>query len=315
MVLKNIALTGSSGMLGRHFIEIMVEKKISAQLTSRTSPKLLPNNVAWKFWDLVDWKTPDELDELFDNVDALIHAGAFVVTSQDPKKNQNLFDANVRACVNLSEWALVKDIPVVFISAATVYENPFKKQIVESDPLTTKESIGGFYGYSKLLAEKVFYYFMDKGLKLCILRPSSIYGYGISKKSLVSKWLYIAAQNKIIEISPPIDDTINLIHASDVSQAAMDALEQEAWGIYNIASQNVRIKEIAKTCIDIVGKGKINISLINTSREPSQKYNLSYCKANETFGFYPRFSFNDGLAKMWGELKKDYCHESSMSCM
>jgi len=300
MVLNNIAITGASGMLGRHLINMISKKNYCAQLSSRTMPEKIPDNCYWRFWDLKEWKTFDELDVLFPDVQCLIHAGAFVDYTD---KFQTLFDVNIRSCLNLAEWALERKLTVVHISSATVYENPFKSCIIETDPLTEIESLGRFYGYSKLLAEKVLLYFMNKGLKVCILRPSSIYGYGNDNSSLILKFLLLAAQDKVIRLYPPVTDRVNLIHANDVCSASLMALEKGALGIYNIAAQNVSVLDIAKTCIEVTGKGKIEIMSAINQRDSQVKFDLSYTKAKQNFEYIPLLSFNEGISILWKDLK------------
>ena len=148
MVLNKIGLTGASGMLGYHLIDAILKKNIKGLLTSRRTPSRLRDNLSWRYWDLCQWKTPAELDKLFPEVQVLIHAGALLPNQEIIPTNKETHDANILSCLALAEWAILKEIPIVFISGAVVYDDPYQKNIVEDSTLT-KGGFGGFYGYSK----------------------------------------------------------------------------------------------------------------------------------------------------------------------
>jgi nucleoside-diphosphate-sugar epimerase len=189
MVLRKIALTGASGMVGYHILELLISKGISCVATSRRQPILIQEGVSWFAWDLKEDKGIEELDLLFTNVDGILHVGATVPNSEEIVLEKDMFDANVRACLLLGQWAVKKNIPLVFLSGSTVYANQNKSGIKENDK-KTYNGFGGFYGFTKLLAEEIFQHLRKEGLKLTILRPSSIYGYGLHHfyaKHLVEK--------------------------------------------------------------------------------------------------------------------------------
>src|SRR5205085_5928207 len=106
--------------------------------------------------------------------------------------------------------------------------------IPEADPITTRP-VSGLYGLSKLLAEQLLDSLVGQGLKLCVLRPSSIYGAGMPETRMVASMLARARRNEEIRLTPPVQDRINLVHASDVAAAAVAALKAEAWEIFNVA--------------------------------------------------------------------------------
>ena len=307
MVLKKIGLTGASGMVGRHLINLMLKGNISGQLTSRRVPDQPIEPFSWQHWDLCQWKVPQELDQLFPDIQAIIHAGAWVPNERNLSTNKDAHDANVRSCLALAEWTTLKEIPLIFISGAIVYENPYQLNIKEASSYT-KGGFGGFYGYSKYLSEQTLEYFRGNGLKLGILRPSSIFGYGMSHEKMIAKFLLMAANDQTIELHPPFNEKINLIHADDVSRALLKMLEKEAWDVLNISAQSeVSVEEIAQTCVRIVDRGRVKLVDSSSSEKtlsPARiRYNLSCQKSREQLAFVPQLSFGQGLTKMWDEMK------------
>ena len=286
----NAGLTGSTGMIGRHMKALLNRHGIECRCVNRDQ------------WDLGEWKTYQELDELFEGVDVIFHFGAALpkVTESSDLSNlqtQIIFDANVRSCLNLAEWALLREVAVVFLSGATVYKNPCGHRISEGS-LQVKSGFGGFYGYSKLLAEKVFEHFVEQGLKLTILRPSSVYGTGLGSDKLISNYLRLASSDKQITVESP-DNRINLIHALDVAQSALLAFQNKAWGVYNVAAEiSPSIQELAKTIVSVCGGGRVIIDDQLNKQAPFIRFDLDTQKANHDFLFKQTISLQEGLTLM-----------------
>lgn len=306
-----ILVTGASGMVGRHVLELLQSQVIESIAASRVIPENVKTN--WVQWDLKEDLSTEGLTKRFPDITAIIHVGSLVPKMGKVHTDLEYFDVNVRPLVTLTSWACAREIPLVFLSGATVYADPFKANIDEEQPLGLS-NVGGFYGYSKLLAENVINYYNLLGLKSIILRPSSIYGFGLSDEKLICKVLKQAANNDTIHLAPPYHEKINLIHASDVAKAMLSALKSEAWGTYNIAGVNAySVVEIAQCAIDVTGKGNIQIQPVITNNNDSNsntnsnnnsidthdvwryKYGLNSSKAKKAFGFKPVIDLTLGL--------------------
>lgn len=290
--MRNVALTGSSGMTGKYMNMLLEKKHFNVINVDRT------------VWDLTQWKSFGELDQIFLTTEAIFHFGAVV-----PQANNNfheakhslindIFDANIRACACLAEWALSRDVPVVFLSGATVYKDPHALNITEDADKTTN-SFGGFYGFSKYMAEQMFDHFISNGLKSILLRPSSIYGTGMVKERLVAKFVGLAVEGKIIEIIEPVNNSVNFIHASDVALAALLAFEKQAWGTFNIAAnKNISLNELANKCIELAGRGSVEVINNKVKTKPFVRFDLNCNKARNQFGFESKVDIENGIKAM-----------------
>ncbi|MEY8199088.1 MAG: NAD(P)-dependent oxidoreductase [Colwellia sp.] len=286
-----VALTGGTGMVGRHLKALLDSKGIEYVDINRSR------------WDLVSWKTADEIDTLLGDIDALLHVGAAVPSPLHSLTTQALFDANVRVCVAMAEWAVSKRVPIVYLSGATVYKNPHSRNICEDDEKTTN-NFGGFYGFTKYLAEQVFNHYAHNGLQVIILRPTSIYGAGMGAGKLVTDFLERAKNNEIIEVQPPYDNAVNFIHAADVARAILQSLKSQAWGTYNVSSsENSTIEELARTCVAQAGAG--DIELIKKGelgdQVPFLRFDLNCKRAFDAFGFTPRIPLDAGIKLLSAE--------------
>ena len=120
-----VAITGANGMIGRHMVALIENKNVSLLSISRND------------WDLSKWKSFEELDRIFLSVDVVFHFGAALPKNKsnligDNKQTKTIFDVNIRSCLNLAEWALLRNKAVVFLSSSTVYKNPHGVKIREN---------------------------------------------------------------------------------------------------------------------------------------------------------------------------------------
>ena len=292
MVLGRVGLTGATGMLGGHIYAALQSAGIETLPTSRTTRKCFAK------WDLCKWLTHDEFDAIFTGVDAIVHAGASVNFSGDVS-DACLFDANVRACLNLGQWALARNIPIIYISGAIVYEDSHALLQRESAD-TGWKGLGGFYGFSKLLAEDVMLRLRQQGLRIAILRPTSIYGKNLNNKKLVQRFLELAVSDKTIELFAPTEDQVDLIHAADVARAVILVLKHNKWDTFNLSSANpISIKELAQACIDVAGKGQISIvGQTKANYRPTVMYSLDSEYAAESLQWRPLVGIHLGLNMM-----------------
>ncbi|MBH15658.1 MAG: hypothetical protein CME30_00040 [Gemmatimonadetes bacterium] len=311
MVLKRIALSGASGMVGRAIIQEMIARGVTGSLSSRKPVAFDHPSFSWSHWDLLEWKDPEELGDIFGDVDAVIHAGASVPTPAMTLGHKEMFDTNVRSCLALGEWAISCDIPLVYISGAIVYEDS-EAELLEEASRIRAGGFGGFYGSTKFLAEQVLFALVEKGLRLTVLRPTSIYGPGMSKEKIIPKFLIKSMNGEQIRLRPPVKDKVNLIHSSDVARASIDVIESEVFGVFNLAGPSeVSIEEIADACVVNVGAGRTAVESEGDMTESTVRYRLSCRKANEKFGYEARIALSEGIRSILIEDFNEHLEETA----
>lgn len=304
MVLNTIGLTGATGMLGRHVraaLELVGARVIGS--SREHQPSLTESN-----WDLEDWRTHTELDSIFTGVQAIVHVGAMVPRKSVLVNEAGMFNANVRSCLNLGLWAISRKLPIVHVSGAIVYaKNDCTSQ--QEDAALGWTGLGGVYGLSKLLAEDTLKRLRQNGLRLAIVRPSSIYGYGLPAEKMISRFLAMAESGSTIELAQPVDDRVDLIHATDVSRAILAILDAEAWEVFNVASGvPVSIKELADHCVAVVGRGKVKVMECGQSSHIAvTRFALNSKRAKDHLGWRPVIDLKLGLTMM---VQKDICLET-----
>lgn len=297
MVLKKIALTGASGVLGRHITALCQSCGIAVVTSGRSQSK--QNATPDFIWDLKQWRDSGELDAAFADVDAVVHAGALVPTRGGSDTARDFFDANVRSTLCLGEWTRQRNLPLVYLSGGIVYKDPGQIDIKESAQKGFSP-FGGVYGLSKWLGEEILSPSREQGLKLYTLRPSSIYGHGMATNKLIPIFLSLAARGEELVVKSPGDFRVDLIHAFDVALAILAALANNVSGDFNLASgSRPSVLELAKLCVEVShGKGLVKQETPRPSSSSGIRFFLNDDAAKKTFGFNPLFTIKAGLSEI-----------------
>lgn len=298
MNLQNVVLTGASGMFGRHCLEEMHKIGCSGFACSRRRPNYLPPGWLWQQIDFAKEVSPDSLNEFFPDAEAVIHAAAQIPNSREVEI-EAMFRTNVAASMQIASWAHRKKIPLAFISSSSVYKDTTKVGLVETDDCSSG-SFGGFYAYSKRMAEQALLFFAQQGSTVAILRPSAMYAAGQDSDFLLQRFLSSLLNEGRLVLTPPFEDSFHFVHASDVARAAIQALKKGKSGIFNISyPQSYTVEEIAEICFRTTKNGKILRSEGKASREACARFHLNVRKAACELDFQAAIDLERGIEELY----------------
>ena len=285
MEVKKVALTGPRGMLGRHIAARLEQVGIGVAPVGRDR------------WDLRQYRSIEELDSVMSGIEAVIHAGALTPRPGRVLDRGELCDVNIRACAALGAWAAARNVPLVYVGSAGIYV-PQDNASSEDAPLAVPP-YGGLYGTTKVLGEFVLAALLAEGLRLCVLRVTSIYGAGMHSEKLVAHMLASAGKGHAIVLTPPIEDRINFVHAADVAEAALAALRRGSTGSFNIAGPAlVSMRELADACIAAAGRGRVETTAAADGRPASRRFDVSGRNAEAELGYCPKIALSEGLSML-----------------
>ena len=117
------------------------------------------------------WKEAD-----FSKYDVVYHVAGIAHVNADPKMEALYYKVNRDLTVEVARAAKAAGVKqFIFMSSQIVFH---ESQSLKTEVLTadTKENPNGFYGDSKLQAEKGLHELECDAFKVCILRPPMIYG-------------------------------------------------------------------------------------------------------------------------------------------
>jgi UDP-glucose 4-epimerase len=297
---NRLAVIGATGMVGRHILCAAAARGYRGVAVSRTPPTDLPEGWTGVTLDLAAVTDAEALTPALEGAQAVILAAAAVPKPGTPMPPDSVFDVNVRGAYFVGSWAARAEAPLAALSGATVYADVETAAAITEDAKTTVHPPSGLYGFSKLLSEQVLRHAMPNG-PLCLLRPTSVYGWGMAPEKLIASLLRRAKADETIELTPPFDDRVDLVHGADVADAVFNALEAGARGAFNVPGHSrPTVTELAEACIAVAGSGRIVSAKGPEVRKAGRvRFALDGTKARASFGYQAKVDLVDGLRRMF----------------
>ncbi len=217
-----IFITGGTGFIGRHTVELLAQgnHKLTLLVRKTSDTTFLKNqNVSMVVGDITD-KQP--LLEGMKDCDSIINiAGHYTFWEPDKKIYSEI---NIKGTQNVLECALKTGIKkVVHISTAGIYGKP------KEEPFTEESSVGPVqyseYFRTKYEGERIAWNLSEKkGLPLVVIYPVCVLGAGDTKASgryiqdLINRKLPATVfKNRIF----------SFVYVKDLAQAIVNALEKD----------------------------------------------------------------------------------------
>lgn len=223
--MKKILITGADSYIGQSFENYL---------------KDFPGQYAVKTVDMLDegWEKEDfsGFDTVF-HVAGIAHADTGKVSQQ---RMDEYYAVNTELTVRAAEKAKREGVKqFVFMSSAIVYGDSAP---IGKDKLITKEttpSPAGFYGDSKLQAEKGLLVLQDENFKVVILRPPMIYGRG-------SKGNYPVLSRLAgkLPVFPRVANCRSMLYIGNLVEFVRLMIENEERGIFH--PQNAQYSNTAE---------------------------------------------------------------------
>lgn len=232
-----IIVTGATGLLGQELCP-MLEKE-GHQFWATNS----------KIFDITNKKLVNEIMNKV-SLDLIIHLAAYTNIDQAEVSKKEAFNVNHIGTKNMAEIAKKLDVPIIYISSASVFDgnknSPYKTSD-KADPINV-------YGLSKLKGEEEIRHLTKKHY---ILRTSTLYGGG--GKNYVDTMITFSMLSNSISV---VDDQIlSPTWTKDLASEIIKIInEKRPYGTYHIASSGEakwsdftkKIFEIKKRNIDVM---------------------------------------------------------------
>ena len=288
-----VGVTGSSGLLGKHVVQYFLKKNCKIIGTSRTKPKVYHKNFLWKKLDLYKKINNKKLNIIFKDINCLIHMGAYVPKKTTSASKNFINKVNIDSTINLLKWSQRNNIHFIYISGSVIY-NKNRKNSENSKLLKNSKNP---YIDSKIKCEKkILRLLKNKNHNYTIFRPSSIYGFGLDKSKLISKFIKILQKNKVLEIFNFEKTKVNFIHAKDVASAIYLSFKLKKKGVFNVGSKNCyHFLSLSKILAKLI-KSKSNIILRHNKKIKNlNSLDVKITKANKILNWRPVLSMRNGL--------------------
>ena len=222
------------------------------------------------------------------------------ISAEAPVKNMEMFFNNIEICNNFCKSLNNKVISkLIYISSDAVYSDISKK--INENSKTIPNSM---HGSMHLMREMILKVKFKE--KLCILRPTLIYGLGDTHNGYgPNKFVNLAKKNKDIVLFGKGEERRDHIHIEDLINILFECIKRKKNGIFNIATGKVNSfhKIAKKTVSSMSSKSKILFSK-RVGKMPHNGYrpfNINLLKKN--FKNLRTNSIDKGIKKYLKDLK------------
>lgn len=307
--MKNIAIIGGHGFIGKNFCEFFISLGYNVSLVGKNSRNQIFPKTALSI--SLEMANTEDLLKSVKNADVIIWLATSLIPGAHESSLELDFNSNIKpviAFLEKSDNSFLKKF-IYLSSGGTVYgdttehlpvtENHYKAPISE-------------YGLSKLVAENYIEFITkSSSFESFILRPSNVYGkyqnlkkpqgiIGFAFKSLINDTAIDLYDNgKVIR---------DFVFVTDVAEAVLKCITAKlnisATHIFNVGNgKPFTIKEIIAKIGKVAGK---DVSTINkSSRKFDCVYNvLSIEKIKAELNWVPKIDVDQGLIEVWEWIKE-----------
>ncbi|MBI2674886.1 MAG: SDR family NAD(P)-dependent oxidoreductase [Candidatus Aenigmarchaeota archaeon] len=303
---RKVLVTGATGFIGSSLTEALVGKGAEISVLARKdSPRLkcldhLKGRIAYFYGDVRD---KGVLHEALKNQEIIYHLAAITQVIYAVKNPVISAEVNFTATLNLLEFLREEkqDAFLVYASSDKVYGEPNKLPIDESNLLLGKSP----YDATKLAGDRICYaYHVTYGQRLAIFRGSNAYGRRDANiLRAVPDFILSLLDGRQPAIRGHGRHQRDFMYIDDIVSALTVLYEKNKitnGDVFNFGtSKPISVYDLALNIIKAAGQeGKIEPLVLGKdfSGEIDTQY-VSYRKANEKFGWQPKYTLEEGLKR------------------
>ena len=249
-------VTGGAGFIGNNIVKKLVARGDDVTVIDNLNTGKEENlkSVIDKITFLKDSILNRELlEKQSQNIDGIFHQAALASVQDSFSKSDEYHDVNVNGTENILKLAKKNDFRVVYASSSSVYGNPERIPIKESD----KKNPINPYAETKLKQDQLAIKYSEMGVKVIGLRYFNVFGKGQSKEYAGVLKLFL---ERIRDKLPPKingDGTQfrDFVYVEDVADANIMSMDSDInHGFYNVGTNtSITILDLAKTIIKSSG--------------------------------------------------------------
>ena len=239
--------------------------------------------------DLGDPAVWGALDELVPAVDAVVHAAACL--DHAPGAGA-VVRVNCGGTQAVAELAVVRQVPLVYISGVPVIGTPRVLPVTEDHPTAPETT----YHASKLFGEHLVAGTGRRGVPASSLRLTSPVGPGIPGGRILSVFAEQAARGEPLHVAGRGTRRQDYVDVRDAAVAVAAALDGGARGVFNVAAgSSVSNEGLAHRCVRLAGSPSEVV--VGETPDPLDDvaWEVSIARAGAELGWMPQRTLDDAI--------------------
>tara|TARA_B100000787_G_scaffold64521_1_gene47370 strand:+ start:1426 stop:2400 length:975 start_codon:yes stop_codon:yes gene_type:complete len=308
-----ILVTGSSGFIGSHLTEYLVERGYGVVAFDRYNSN---NHFGWleksKYkkkieFILGDIRDYDSVNKAMKGCQSVMHLAALIGIPYSYVSPTAYIKTNVEGTLNVLESAKnLKLKQVIITSTSEVYGTAIKKKLSENDELKAQSP----YAASKIAADQLsLSYYRSFGLPVKIIRPFNTFGPRQSARAVIPTIITQALSKNKIKIGN-LNTTRDFLYVEDLCAAYEEILKSEKLlgEVINVGvDSEISIKNLILKISKIL-KTKL-IPVMEKKRVRPKKSEVLRLKCDNTkikkmTNWNPRYEIDEGLNKLIKWIKE-----------
>ena len=309
-----ILVTGSSGFIGSHLTEYLVERGYEVVAFDRYNNN---NHYGWleksKYkkkieFILGDIRDYDSVNKAMKSCQGVMHLAALIGIPYSYISPTAYIKTNVEGTLNILESAKnLKLKQVIITSTSEVYGTAIKKKLSENDELKAQSP----YAASKIAADQLsLSYYRSFGLPVKIIRPFNTFGPRQSARAVIPSIITQALSKNKIKIGN-LNTTRDFLYVEDLCAAYEKILKSKKLlgEVTNVGvDSEISIKNLILKISKIL-KIKL-IPVVEKRRIRPQKSEVLRLKCDNTkikrmTNWKPKYDLDEGLNKLIRWIKED----------
>lgn len=296
-------VTGGAGFIGSFVTDLLISKGFGVVVVDNMSKGQEKNVHPDAKFEKLDINDEDGMRRVFRQYrpEFVFHYAAQIDIDTSIADPVHDAQENVMAglkLIDLSHRSGVKKF-IFSSSGGAIYGDTDVRPTPETHPEWPESP----YGITKLTIDKYLdFYARYKGMKSVSLRYSNVYGprqIPHGEACVVAIFVNAARQGKVPMIYGDGKQTRDFLYVTDAAHAAVDALEKDVHGVFNVSTG---VETTIDTLWATIGKAA-NLSAEaehDLQRSPGQKTScLDNTKARTVLGWAPRVMLEPGITMTW----------------
>jgi len=303
--MNNIVITGGAGFIASHLAKSLESKYDRIYLidslvrtsTLRNITHLLKNDK----YVFIEADVADFDFTSLPDIKEVYHLAAIRINRcvQFPAEgHKSIADSGM----NIVRYCAENNIKLFFASTASVYNNPKRFPIMETDPCEPHT----IYGAGKYYTEGLIRSFAKShNLSYSICRFFSVYGPNMDCEGayteIVYNWLSSvkAGSNKITVYGNPDEKILDLVYVEDVVNAILAVSKNWPNDVFNVSTEEgISISELIKV-IEEQLEVSLNITILPENRTDIENKRVGSVSKLKQLGWSPNSTISEGIKKTY----------------